>query len=151
MKNVTKSIVTSIGARKGELPVLFLALLAMAPCAMAQSAMAQPDACTASSVKGTYGLIASGTWLGIGPVTANGVITINGNGGFTYSFVENVNGSVTSGTIPGTYSLYSNCLGTVSFPNGQTFSAVVVLGGQEIDLQSTSSTIVQTIVAKKTS
>jgi hypothetical protein len=146
MKNVTKSIVNSIGARKGGLSVLFLSLLAMAPCAMAQ-----PDACTAASVKGTYGLIATGTWIGVGPATANGVIQIDGSGNFIYSFVQNVNGIVTSGTIPGTYSLYSNCLGTVTFPDGQTFSAVVVLGGQEIDLQSTSSTLVQTVVAKKTS
>jgi hypothetical protein len=146
MKHTTKSIVNSMGARKARLSVLFLSLLAMAPYAMAQS-----DACTSSTVKGTYGLIANGTWLGMGPATANGVIQIDGNGNFTYSYVENVNGTVTSGTVPGTYTLYSNCLGTVAFPNGQTFSAVVVLGGQEIDLQSTSSILVQTVVAKKTS
>jgi len=86
-----------------------------------------------------------------GPATANGVIQIDGGGNFTYSFVENVNDTLTSGTVPGTYELYSNCLGTVTSPNGQTFSAIVVLRGQEIDLQSTSSILVRTVAAKKTS
>ncbi len=150
MKNITESIVKFMGARQAGLSVLGLSLLAMAG-AMAPCARAQSDACATSTVKGTYGLLASGTWLGVGPATANGVLQIDGNGHFTYMYVENVNGSVTSGTVPGTYELYSNCIGTVTFPNGQTFSGVVVLGGQEIDLQSTSSIIVETVVAKKTS
>jgi hypothetical protein len=111
--------------------------------------MGQTSGCTLAAVKGSYGLVANGTILGVGPFAAAGILTTNGAGSFAYSFTQNVNGVVSSGTVPGTYTLDSNCSGTATFANGETFAAVVVNGGQEIDLISTTPSSVQSVVAKR--
>jgi hypothetical protein len=111
--------------------------------------MGQTNGCTLATVKGSYGVLASGTILGVGPITGSGIVTANGAGGLIYSYIESTNGVVISGIVPGTYTLNSNCSGTVSFADGQTFAAVVVTGGQEIDLMSTTASDLQTAVAKR--
>ena len=111
--------------------------------------MGQTTGCTLATVKGSYGLLATGTLLGVGPITGSGIVTTHGAGSLTYSYTESTSGVVSSGTVPGTYTLNSNCSGTVSFEDGQTFAAVVVTGGQEIDLMSTTPSDLQTVVAKR--
>jgi hypothetical protein len=111
--------------------------------------MGQTSECTLATVKGSYGLVANGTLLGVGPFSAAGILTTNGAGSFTYSFTQNVNGVISSGTVPGTYTLDSNCSGTATFANGETFAAVVVNGAQEVDLISTTPSSVQSVVAKR--
>jgi hypothetical protein len=134
----------------GWLSALSMALVAAALSAVTTApVMAQASGCTLATVKGSYGLVATGTDLGIGPATAIGIVNINGAGSFNYSFTQSVNGVVNSGVVPGTYTLSANCSGTVTFADGQTFAAVVVNAAQEIDLMSTSSSLVQTAVAKK--
>jgi hypothetical protein len=113
-------------------------------------AMAQ--SCSLSTVKGTYGVLGSGTALGIGPVTAVGVATLDGAGSVTYIATENYDGEIIPGTLTGTYTLSSNCTGTVTVPGFADYAAVVVSRGQEIDLIGTSNPgtdIVQTAVAKR--
>ena len=111
--------------------------------------MGQTTGCTLASVKGSYGLVATGTDLGVGPSTAIGIVAINGAGAFSYSYTQNINGVVTSGMVPGTYTVSPNCTGAVAFANGETFAAVIVSGGAEIDLMSTMPSLSQTAVAKK--
>jgi hypothetical protein len=106
--------------------------------------------CSLATVTGSYGLVGSGTYFGE-PATVTGIVTTNGAGNFVYGAIQNVNGTVSSFTITGTYTLNANCSATITFVNGETFSAVVVSDGSEIDFQSTTPDLFQTVVAKKTS
>ena len=114
--------------------------------------MGQTTGCTLATVKGNYGVLASGTALGIGPVTAVGDATLDGAGHETYTATENYNGEIIPGILTGTYTLSSSCTGTVTVPGFADYAAVVVNAGQEIDLIGTSNpgtAIVQTAVAKR--
>ena len=119
--------------------------------------MGQTTGCTLATVKGNYGVLASGTALGIGPVTAVGVATLDGAGNVTYTATENYNGEIIPGILTGTYTLSSSCTGTVTIPEAPsgslTFAAVVVDGGQQIYIMGATTSvpppIFQTAVAKK--
>jgi hypothetical protein len=127
----------------------FIALTGMtAQRALGQQPSSGP--CTLATVQGSYGLVGSGTYFGE-PATVTGVFTTNGTGNFTYEATQNINGTVNSFSITGTYTVNANCSATVTFINGETFSAVVVSGGSEIDFQSTTPDLIQTVVAKKVS
>jgi hypothetical protein len=150
MKHYTKSLVTSLGARKRGLLGLFLSLVVMAgvltPRAIGQETT---PSCTAATLKGTYGLVGSGTAPGVGPVTVVGNITANGKGDLTYNAVQNRNGTVTFFATTGTYTIGDNCSGSIGFKNGEVYDFVAVKGGTQIDLASSSPNLIETIIANK--
>jgi hypothetical protein len=108
-----------------------------------------PAACTLATITGEYGAVSSGTYLTVGPESAVGVVTFNGTGSLEYNFTVNVNGTVSTASFSGTYTLNPNCSGTLTYSDGETFAAVVVNKGMEIDLISTNAGSVQTGTAKK--
>ena len=108
------------------------------------------SSCKLATVKGPYGVLSSGTYLGVGPLTAVGRVVVDGAGKFTYDYTENINGTVKSGTVDGTYTVSRDCLATVTYSNGAQFTGVIVSGGDEIDLISTiPSYVVSTAVLKR--
>jgi hypothetical protein len=134
----------------GWLSALSMILTAAALSAVSTApVMGQTTTCSLATVKGSYGLVATGTDLGMGPSTAVGIVAINGAGAFLYSYTQNINGVVSSGSVPGSYTVSTNCAASVTFANGETFAAVIVSGGAEIDLMSTTPSLSQTAVAKR--
>jgi hypothetical protein len=143
-------------ARIIGLSAVFVALIALAfPSVTVTGGLARLRAaedggktCTLGTVEGSYGVVFSGTLLGVGPVTATGIVEVDGKGGLSYNFTENTYGTVSSAVVTGTYTLGSDCTTTVTIP-GVTYAGVVVHHGAEIDLQSTSSFLVGTAVVKR--
>ena len=82
------------------------------PCSLARSA-------------GNYGFTDSGTVVGIGPRTAVGVFTFDGAGNLQNGVAtSSLNGSIAQETFSGTYTVNSDCTGTLS--------AKIYAGGSEL-------------------
>ena len=101
--------------------------------AAAQTAV-PPMACTASSLNGQYELTLSGR-LAPGGVTtkilaSDGIATFDGLGKVTFNLTSNaINGSQSFGvplTYSGTYSLQSNCQGSINITSGDTATFAMV-------------------------
>jgi hypothetical protein len=119
--------------------------------AMAQASAGDPSVpsgCSVATVKGRYGLLGTGTVQG-SPATVVGVLTPDGAGNFTYDYTENINGTVSSGSTSGTYTVKAGCSAIATFSNGGTLAGVIVSKGAEIDLMSTTPGLMETAVAKK--
>ena len=90
--------------------------------------------CAASTLSGTYELLLGGRLTAAGVVTrilaADGVATFDGTGKVTFALTADVvNGSQTFGTpvvYSGTYSLQSNCQGSIDITSGDTANFAVV-------------------------
>jgi hypothetical protein len=107
--------------------------------------------CTLATLTGNYGVLANGL-NGTGPFTDVGIFEPNGVGKFVLNFTQNFNGKSASYSGAGTYTLHSNCTGTMTLTvDGitSTYAFVVVTNGNEIDVMTTIPTAVQTWVAKK--
>ena len=85
---------------------------AAGPCSLARSA-------------GKWSLTDNGTVVGIGPRTAVGVFTLDGNGNLLNGVAaSSLNGNVASETFSGTYTVNSDCSGT--------FDVKIYSGGTEL-------------------
>lgn len=68
-----------------------------------------------ASAAGAWGFTDNGTVLGIGPRTAVGVFTLDKHGNLTNgTATSSLNGTVAEETFSGTYTINSDCTGTVS-------------------------------------
>src|ERR1039457_6709394 len=91
-------------------------------------------ACTASTLNGTYELVLSGRLAPVGITTkilsSDGAATFDGLGKVTFTLTSNaVNGSQSFGVplaYSGTYSLQSNCQGSIDINSGDTATFAVV-------------------------
>lgn len=96
--------------------LLLLALAAVTTGARADNDD-RPRTCGLSTIKGNYALTLTGKATGSGEVAGVGQVTIDGNGRYsgTTTGVFSMNGLSTSATTPvnGTYTLKSDCTGTV--------------------------------------
>ena len=96
-------------ARTG-LAVIFAAGLI---ASMAGSAHAWDHPCSLAGAAGHWSLTDQGTVIGIGPRTAVGVFTLDGNGNLLNGVAaSSLNGSVASETFSGTYTVNPDCSGT---------------------------------------
>jgi len=66
-----------------------------------------------ATLVGTYMSHGTGTVVGVGPVAAVGTITYDGHGNLDNPFTLSVNGSVSTFNQTGTYTVKSDCTGTV--------------------------------------
>jgi hypothetical protein len=66
-----------------------------------------------ATLVGTYMSHGTGTVVGVGPVAAVGTITYDGHGDLDNPFTLSVNGSVSTFNQTGTYTVKSDCTGTV--------------------------------------
>jgi hypothetical protein len=82
---------------------------------MATTAQAEDDSCSAARAAGTYGVSDSGTVIGIGPRAAVAQLTLDAAGHINGPFTASLNGTVTTGTLSGTYRVNPDCSGTTTF------------------------------------
>lgn len=120
---------------------LKLSLIAMAASAasLTPAAFAADGLCAAQNLimKGTYVVSASGTILGLGPVTAVGQFTYHGDGtGTGGTSTVSVNGATSASSgAPASYTVNPDCSGTktVGFgPAAQHYNFVITPDGQTI-------------------
>jgi hypothetical protein len=100
--------------------------------------------CTNAGVKGAFGVQSTGTFLTIGPVAFNGLLTLDGSGNLTGTASGSVDGQIFSQqSLSGTYQIKSNCTGTMTFQvsgqQAQHASVVVVSGGKGMLLLETDT------------
>ena len=85
-----------------------------------------------STLNGTYGALIGGTASGL-PFAALDVVTADGNGNFSGTGTIAYNGAISQNVpISATYSINSDCSGSVSFSSGATQGLVITRDGDEV-------------------
>lgn len=82
---------------------------------MASPARASVHSCSLAGAAGTYGVSDSGTVIGIGPRAAIAQLTLDAAGNINGTVTASLNGTVSTGTLSGTYTISSDCTGTTAF------------------------------------
>src|SRR6266853_1579899 len=149
MKSITKRFLSAVA-------VTFLGAVVLGPVSYAQSVedQATDDGCTVASLHGSYGYYLSGPLIGLGPVAAVGIVTLDGAGGLSAGDTVSNNGVISHRNGPGTYSMNSNCTGSVSL-NGDflgfsaDFTVVPASRGREFTFIVTNPFTNQAGEAKK--
>jgi hypothetical protein len=122
---------------------------------LAAALTAQADEeCSNASLHGSFGVTSTGTIIGVGPLSAVGVATFNGQGNHVGFDTISLNGSIIPrSTFTGTYKVNSDCTGsdTENFQGGLTIQRnfVIVDGGREIRFIVTNPGNAVTAVARK--
>ena len=81
----------------------------------AAAAQAEEQRCSMTRSAGKWALTDNGTVIGVGPRTAVGVFTFDGEGNLLNGIAtSSLNGSVAEETFSGTYAVNSDCTGTVT-------------------------------------
>ena len=114
-----------------RLVILALAAItfAVAPQALKADALCPLGNATLS---GTYVLSGGGTIVGVGPVTVVGWLTHDGKGSVVKSsMTASVNGTISTFTVSGPYTVNSDCSGSVE--SGGHYSFVVSPDGKTVD------------------
>jgi hypothetical protein len=92
-------------------------LLSVGPLAGEQGYAGENKArCTLATLKGLYMFAQSGSIVGLGPQAVTGKDIFYGNGNFDSLATISVNGVISVAPAPGTYTLNSDCTGTVTIP-----------------------------------
>ena|ERR1700761_9416803 len=108
--------------------------------------------CSNAVLAGTYADQDTGTIVGLGPFAGVNVDTFDGKGHLTISGFSSVNGSVSQGTLTGTYTVNADCTGTYTVEGaGFTTNAFFVIGqdGNELQIIITDAGNVINCIAKK--
>ena len=98
--------------------------------------------CSNTTLKGSYGLYADGTVIGVGPTAVIAIFTYDGEGNLTGTGTSKVNGNVAHFTLTGTYAVDQDCnvSDSVLFPSGATATHeyVIVDNGKEFYFLNTT-------------
>jgi hypothetical protein len=134
--------------------VLALFGMGCAGSAWAGSVAAQrAPGCSAGSVSGAYGFSLTGTNVHAGSYAIVGRLVADGKVRFQGSASQSVSGHVYRNTISGTYTVATDCTGTVSLELAggakANLSFVIVTGGEELLLIATDAGTIETGVAKR--
>lgn len=113
--------------------------------------------CSAATLTGNYGFSNPGFTTPRSPVTGNedpfaavGVLAFDGAGGVSLSYTLAFLGTISPGlTASGTYTVNSDCTGSISFPTVVNFNTVIIGGGAEIFGIETTPSFTGTLDAKK--
>jgi hypothetical protein len=76
---------------------------------------------------------ASGTIVGVGPITAVGRIAYDGKGSLVNPYTVSVNGVISTGTEIGTYTVNSDCTGSEVATDGAHYNFVISPDGSRFD------------------
>jgi len=119
-------------------------------CALATFALtAAPQAVKAAplcplgnaTLHGTYVVSGGGTIVGLGPVTSVGEVTYDGLGKSNATFTVSLNGNVQTVTVPGTYTVSSDCTATaVEGPSHYNF--VITPNGNNVWWMATDTGVI---------
>ena len=110
-----------MGKSKSILILLALVIPGAAASALPASASYQ---CSVATIKGSYLYAQDGITLGTSadknqPFAQAGREYFDGKGGMSGIYSGNFNGTITRGSYKGTYTMNSNCSGTVAFEDNQ--------------------------------
>ena len=98
--------------------------------------------CSTRTLKGSYGIFADGTVVGVGPTAVIAIFTYDGEGNLTGTGTSKTNGIVAHFTLTGTYTVDEDCNASdvVVFPSGSMadHEYVIVDDGQEFYLLNTT-------------
>src|SRR5215472_14778903 len=95
------------------------------------AAMADEDSCSLVSLRGTYAVHAQGTIVGQlpapfpappFPLGEAGIVTFDGNGNHSGKTTVNIDGVVLTPTFNGTYTINSDCTGTITVNSSAGFT-----------------------------
>jgi hypothetical protein len=125
-----------------------------------QSAFPRKTYCTLGTVQGSYGYTAQGAFvpgaplppgLPPGPYAGGGLINLDGFGNLTITnATDSFNGVlISTPTIPGQYTVNSDCTGSAATALGAQFKFTIVNGGREIVFVQTTPGSAITGTAKK--
>jgi hypothetical protein len=126
--------------------------------AIAPSVQASDKGCSNNTLRGSYAQTGTGVITAppdqAGPFANVGTLVFDGNGGLTGALVVSSNGSSSSATETGTYTVNSDCTGTYTVqiaPFGITSQAFFAIdtNGDELEIIVTDPGSVITCVAKK--
>ena len=73
------------------------------------------NACSFARAAGKYGTSDNGTVIGIGPIAADALLTLDAAGSIGGPVTGSLNGTVTHSTLSGTYTVNRHCTGSASF------------------------------------
>ena len=96
------------------------------------------ESCTAATLKGNYGFTFNGFFQNPkknDPISGIGSVTFDGAGNASATVIASFNGSLSTFPWTGTYTLNSDCTGSLTSTPGSglaNFSIVVVRGGTEV-------------------
>ncbi len=125
-----------------------LALYARVPQARAHDLDADDDSdyvCPRenATLRGVYMSQGGGTVVGVGPITFQGTVYLDGKGGVTNPFTASFAGKIVRVVAPGTYTLSSDCTGTMTLGGADHFDIRVSPDGSRIDyIKTDAETIV---------
>jgi len=103
-------------------------------------AQEEAQGCSAATLKGTYALTFSGFFTrdpvpaainAFIPVAGGGLVTFDGNGNLSASETVSVGGLISPVNVPGTYTVNSDCTGSLTTANAH-LNLVIVRNGREI-------------------
>lgn len=106
---------------KLSIALLFGSIIVSTPVAQA--------ACSNASLKGTYGIVATGLNGSLQPASSVDQVTLDGAGHVSGTSTKSIDGTIVTYTVTGTYSISANCTGTAVFNNqgGETRHAKIYL------------------------
>lgn len=91
-----------------------------------------------ATLRGTYMSIGAGTAVGVGPVTFVGKITYDGKGNSTNPFTGSFNGAIFKGLLTATYTVNSDCTGSLTASDGSShYDFVVSPNGSKVNFIET--------------
>lgn len=105
-----------------------------------------------ATLSGTYMSIGGGTAAGVGPVTFVGEITYDGKGTSVNPFTASFNGAIFKGDAAATYTVNSDCTGSITTSDGSAhYDFVVSPDGSKVNFieTDTGSVVSGTIVRFK--
>ena len=109
--------------------------------------------CTDAAIKGTFGFLGGGFNSSLVPKAFAGQVKLDGAGNLTGTETASSGGAVGSGPISGTYSVNSDCTGSVSvsFKTKKFTSNFVIVNGDKsaLEISTESGDITTTTVAKQ--
>jgi len=122
----------------GPGPVIAI-LVCMAAAMVTPVALAQSPAFNNGSLKGSYGFLMA-KWTSDSTINASavlGVVSFDGVGNVSGSFTDNSAGTITTGTLSGTYSVKSNGTGSMTLTpsGGKNVTMALVIDASSKNLQ----------------
>lgn len=105
----------------------------------ARPAQGKAKSCSNGTLSGVYGALIRGTSNSL-PFAALDIVTADGNGNFSGTATVAYNGAISQNVpLSATYSINSDCSGTVSFSSGATQSLVITSDGEEVQFIRTDN------------
>ena len=96
-----------------------------------------------ATLHGTYLVAGTGTIVGLGPISAVGEVTFDGQGHSIATYTASVNGTIHKGiTVTGTYTVNPNCTGSHAESDGSHYDFVVAPDGNKVTWIETDAGVV---------